>query len=414
MFAVAIPLLAFVVVLVIALVVSHRRLLHPSVLLSAEYVTIAVFGIIYVVMNDAGASFPKDAVWSTTLLALLISSSIVPSLLIKKPNLDLGLIRKHVGRWTFGLAAIVGAAGFLSLLPAFIASFSIDAYSTKTLGESAFFAGSAFTIVGTFVGAISCVFGLLLFSDTRFELGWIVRLGLLAGFLNYGVIMECNKNRVAISYYLFYFLFYIWLFGHKWQRKMKVFFHRLLIFTLSLAALATTVMTVQRFSRADVLSISILDGTLGYLGQQVSTFIEVAEEPDALQGHSQIAFPIYYFCVTGNWVDEGQLLLERSRAVEWTFSTYVGALFLAMGRQWAIATILVLSVVAGVFFGGPTTRSPGAYVVGIMLYYQSLFQGAFYWMQIGRFGNGFIIIMICLIVTLYFKWPGRRGVRIAA
>ena len=401
MVAFAIPLVAFLVLLFSALVYCRRDIFHPAVLLSAEYLVVAVVSIIYAVMTDAWQSLSTDAVKSSTLLGLLISASLVPSFLIKKPDLDLELIRRHLGRRSFGIAAIAGTAGFVCLLPVFIASLSIDAYSSKSLGETAsLVAGTPFVVVGSFLSAFSCIFGLLLFCDTRWELSWMVRMGLVLGFLNYGIMMECNKGREAAVYYPFFFVLYFWMFGGKWHRKMKVFYFTALVCLVGVGGALLTVKTVQRFGQDDAWSVSVLDGTVGYLGQQIATFIEVADEGEAVEGHAEMAFPVYFFLVNGEWVDVMQLLSQRTRAIEWSFSTYVGTLYLAIGRQWTIAALLVLAVLAGVFSSRPTKRAPGTYALGIMLYYQSLFQGVFYWMQGGRFGNGFIIVIVGMGVAL--------------
>lgn len=411
MVALAIPLLAFVVLLLTAVLVSRRDVFHPAVVLSAEYVVVAAFSVVYGVMTDAWPFFPNDAVTSSTLLVLLISASLVPSFLIKKPDLDLGLIRKHVGRRVFGIAAIAGTAGFICLLPVFIASLSIDAYASKSLGETAsLVAGTPFVVVGSFFGAFSCVFGLLLFCDTRMELSRIVRTGLLLGFLNYGVVMECNKSRDSVVYYPLFFVLYLWLFRDKWRRKMKIFYYICLVCLVGVGAALFTVKTVQRFGGAGA-DVSVVDSTVGYLGQQVATFIEIADEDTPIEGHAEINFPVYFFLVNGEWVDASQLLLQRSKVIEMSFGTYVGTLFLAIGRWWTVAALLVLAVLAGAFFSRPTKRSPGTYVLGIMLYYQSLFQGAFYWMQGGRFGNGFIIMMVCMGIAIYYRAGWGLGVR---
>ena len=411
MFTLAIPLLAFVVLLVTALVVSRRRLVHPAVVLSAEYVVIGAFSVVFGVMNEAENSFPKDAVWNSTLLALLIAASLAPSFLIKKPALDLSVIRKQVGRSTLGFAAIAGAVGFISLLPALISSFSFDAYSAKVLGASPIMFGGPITFVGSFFGAFSCVFGLLLFCDTKFELNWFVRLGLLLGFLTYGVLAECHKDRNAMVYYPMYMMFYFWLFRDKWQRKMKALCYTFFIFMLVFGSAMFTAKTVQRFAGPGA-AISVEEGTVGYLGQQVANFIEVAENPHATENISKICFPVYFSLQNGEWVDVTELLIDRTEQTEYVFSTFVGTLFMALGRQWAIAALLVLAVIAGAFFSGPMKQAPVTYVLGIMLYYQILFQGAFYFMQIGRFGNGFIIGMICMTIATY-RMPGKGATRIA-
>src|ERR1017187_557768 len=144
MVALVIPLLGFLVLLLTALVVSRWDVLHPSAALSAGYVVMAACSVAYGIMTDSLAAFPADAVRSSILLVLLISASLVPGFLIKKPVLDLGVIRKHAGGMTLGIAAIAGTTGFICLLPPFLASLSIDAYTSKTLGETAFLGGSPF------------------------------------------------------------------------------------------------------------------------------------------------------------------------------------------------------------------------------------------------------------------------------
>jgi len=379
--------------------------------LSALYVAMAALSILYGVTTEVVSQLPDDAVESTTLLLFLISVSLVPSFLIKNPHFDLGLAKHGPGTMACGIAAVAGIVGFICLLPPFIASLSIDAYASKNLGETAVAqGGTPFVTVGSFVSAFSCIFGLLLFSDTKWQLGWIVRVGLLIGFLNYGVVMECNKSRDFVVYYIFYFLLYFWLFRHKWRWTMKAFYYVCVVCVVGGGAALFTVKTVQRFGHSDAWSAPVLDGTAGYLGQQVSTFIEVAEEPDIVEGHAQMDFPVYFYVLNGEWVDVSQLLAQRTKAIESGFSTYVGSLFLAIGRRWAVAAVLLSAVSAFAFFSRPTQRSPGTYVVGIMLYYQILFQGVFYWMQGGRFGNGFIIVMLLLGITLYFKWGCRPAV----
>ena len=73
--------------------------------------------------------------------------------------------------------------------------------------------------------------------------------------------------------------------------------------------------------------------------------------------------------------------------------------------------MLVQAVIAGAFFSRPAKTSPGTYVLGIMLYYQSLFQGVVYWMQGGRFGNGFVFIMICLGIAINWRARFVLGIR---
>ena len=406
MIALAIPLIAFLVLLVTAAGVTRRAVLHPAVVLSSEYLVVAACSVPYTVLNDAWPLFPDNAVTDTAIFALLITASLLPSLLITKPEIDLALIIKHIGRSTVTLAAIAGIVGFICLSPVFLASLSINADDSKRLGLSA--AGVAqtqFTVIGSFFSAFSCLYGLLLFSDTRMELSWIERIGLLIGFLNYGVMMEVNKGRESAVYYLFYFVFYLWLFGGKWRRKMKVFFYTCLGCVTVGALLLLSQKTFQRFVVGEA-NATAFEGTFGYLGQQVLVFTQIADLGESLQGHSEMYFPAYFYLTTGNWPDLIHLIAERKEMVEFSFGTFVGSLYLAIGQRWAVATILVFAVLAGAFFRGLAKRSPGAYMVGIMLYYQTLFQGAFYWMMGGRFGNGFIIVMGCLALALWFweRW----------
>jgi hypothetical protein len=181
---------------------------------------------------------------------------------------------------------------------------------------------------------------------------------------------------------------------------MKVFYYTFLVGVLGLGAALFTVKTVQRFSDQTAL-VSMVDGTVGYLGQQVANFVEVATVSDPIEGIGNITFPVYFYWQNGEWLDQQQLLMERTQRIEFVFSTYVGTLFLAIGRQWTVAALLVSAVFAAVFFSRPMKHSPVTYALGIMLYYQILFQGAFYFMQIGRFGNGFVIGMVCMCIATY-------------
>jgi hypothetical protein len=290
------------------------------------------------------------------------------------------------------------------MLPGLIKSLSMDAYTVKFLGTSSLVDTGPYTIVGSFSGAFSCVFGLLLYGDTKFELSWLVRIGLLLGFLNYGVLGECNKDRNMIVYYPMYLVFYFWLYSHKWGRRMKVFYYTTLVCGVALGGALFTVKTLQRFGDQDAHN-SVVDGTVGYLGQQVANFVEVAGDAKPIEGIGQICFPVYFYLQTGTWVDVSELLMQRTSRVEFVFSTYVGTLFLAVGRQCTVAGLLVFAMIAAAFFHTPMKQCPVTYALGIMLYYQMLFQGAFYFMQIGRSGNGFVICMVCMCIATY-RIPG--------
>jgi hypothetical protein len=122
----------------------------------------------------------------------------------------------------------------------------------------------------------------------------------------------------------------------------------------------------------------VVDGTVGYLGQQVANFVEVAGDAKPIEGIGQICCPVYFYLQTGTWVDVSELLMQRTSRVEFVFSTYVGTLFLAVGRQCTVAGLLVFAMIAAAFFHTPMKQCPVTYALGIMLYYQMLFQGAFY------------------------------------
>ncbi|MCX6924814.1 MAG: hypothetical protein NT154_16625, partial [Verrucomicrobia bacterium] len=246
MFALTIPLLGFGALLLIAVVRCRGNLFHPSAVLCAAYAVMSASSVVYGVIKETWLSFPDDAANSSTLLLLLLSASLAPSFIIKRPDLSMDSMKRCFGGMIFGLAAIVGIVGFVCLLPTFLITTSLDAYAVKQLGQGALAEAGSYLTVGVVVSALSGVFGLLVFWDTTFELNWIVRIGLLLGLMNYALIMECNKSRDWPVYYLFYFLLYFWLFRDKWRRTMRKFYFTFILCILGSGVVMFTHKTIQR------------------------------------------------------------------------------------------------------------------------------------------------------------------------
>jgi hypothetical protein len=141
----------------------------------------------------------------------------------------------------------------------------------------------------------------------------------------------------------------------------------------------------------------------------------VAEE-DFTSDYPSVLFPLYYWAVGGETVHTEVYLASRTQRYQWYFGTFLASFF-QIGGWFGLTTFVVVFTLlfAGAFRVLLATRKVLAYILLLLLYYQFMFQGAFYWAMFGRAWNVYVCVMVLgvLMVALTVDIPSGRRRRLS-
>ncbi|MGA2541419.1 MAG: O-antigen polymerase [Verrucomicrobiota bacterium] len=399
-----IPIPAFALLLALSVSRNRKDLTCPSVILGAQYLVMAICAAFVSVEISQGDGLLDNPFVAIAAYAVGLIVALLPSLFIRPIRLSLDTIESEVGKWPILAASIYGYYAVAVLMPYFVKSLSMNAYGLRELGESEIVDGSLLLRTAIAASSLSSIYGLVLFSDHEYRLSWFRRMGLIAGFISYGMMVQLHKGRDAMVYYPFMLVLYYWLFHKQWSEKTRTMYRRLLGIGGGVCVALFLIFTMQRFGKGTV-DPDVHNGTIDYLGQQVYTFAGIVSDDSVPEGHREFLFPAYYYLLDGRWFDVSEFLNGRSRWYESRFGTFLGSLYLAFQWKGLVIFVILFSVAFAALFRRMSSSFAVSYGLLVILYFQFMFQGAFYWMFCGRQGN---IAALALIAGSIFCWMKRR------
>src|SRR5665213_1430427 len=325
--------------------------------------------------------------------------------------LILTLIRNRRALFPF---AAFGLFAFMYFIPYVWQSIFVNAYDLRELRQEDVYQPSPLLTIAFIPATFFAVYGLLLTSPIMRNAGWFIKFGIFGGFASYALSDLGHKGRDFLLQYVLLAAFYYWLYGSTWSksftRKAKVIF----LATVLFGTLVVGTITIQRFG-ANGLNLGIQGGTMAYAGEQVYVFVENTAEadPKTSQETSREMFPLYFTLFNGErQLDLQSFLNSRSERYQYSFGTFL-ANFYQIGGWTGVCIFVVLFALvftASLYLLSKLKRAIG-YTLLLLLYYQFMFQGAFYWVMYGRSGNVYICSMILgsIICAVTVDVAGRRS-----
>ncbi|HRY48637.1 MAG TPA: hypothetical protein P5186_11355 [Candidatus Paceibacterota bacterium] len=400
-----IPVLFLGILFLVILKQNKHDLLCPQNVVCGLYCAMAVSSIFLV--DEYGSSFTKATILPSILgFSLMLVVTLLPCFVIRKPKQNVNYrsefkcMHSKSGQVVLLVLACLGIYGFSYLLPPAIKSLSLSAFVARELQESNLLVSSPYLTVAAIPATFFALYGLILFSPVRKQCGVFVKIGLAAGFGSYALNNMCNKGRDWLIQYLLILILYYWLFGTEWSRRFKrviiLMSGSLLLFGLLLVAQST----VERFGLEGT-GVGIAQGTIGYLGQQVYMFVETVEMEDFTSEWPKVMFPLAYKLVGEEPVEVKEYLGKRTMLHQYSFGTFLATLYPVVGWNGLIIfAVCFLGVFWTGFLGLYRREKYIAYSILLLLYFQFMTQGVFYWMMYGRSGNVYALGMACVIVAL--------------
>jgi len=130
-------------------------------------------------------------------------------------------------------------------------------------------------------------------------------------------------------------------------------------------------------------------------------FVETVEMEDFTSEWPKVMFPLAYKLVGEEPVEVKEYLGKRTMLHQYSFGTFLATLYPVVGWNGLIIfAVCFLGVFWTGFLGLYRREKYIAYSILLLLYFQFMTQGVFYWMMYGRSGNVYALGMACVIVAL--------------
>ena len=394
-----------------SLVKNRGDLLSPANILCGFYFIVCVASLFIDINNFVGAYDVNDIRITVLGFTLLLIVALSPCFFIRKPDTSVLYAYAERARPVLFLLSLLGIYGFAFHIPYALQGIVVNTYVLRELREAEILTPSPLLTAAVVPSTFFALYGLLLSSPIASRCGRFTKMGLLAGFLCYALNNLCQGGRDWVIQYLFLFVFYCWMFGKTWERRLKRLI-AVFAFCMALLGIASfTKSTLERFGDQG-LGTGVVEGTVSYLGQQVFIFVETVAKEDFTTDWPQIMLPMYYTIAGGEMADRAQYFRRRTERYEHSFGTFLAS-FYPVGGWGGLTTF---AVAFGLLFSGSFAwclrrGKVSGYVALLLLYYQFMFQGAFSWFMYGRAWNVYVVVMLlgAFLAVLSIGIPRRRG-----
>ncbi|MGY5451689.1 hypothetical protein ACVFI8_12195 [Agarivorans sp. MS3-6] len=297
---------------------------------------------------------------------------------------------------------------FLSLI--YIIPFSIKALTMNSI-ELRLLLRTGFTVLPsnlatTLAVAITnfyAIFAFLFFYCVRERLSVFLKVGMFCGAISYVFTTLCFGGRDGAVFFVATMIFMYILFSSELSQNSKVRMEKLIKGVVFLSVFVVLTISVRRFFTNGDIS-ELVWGTLGYFGQQPYVFSEAINKEINFQGGERY-FPLYYLVVHGV---EPEVI--RTDEYQWSFGTFLSSFYMFNGMIALCLIVLIKSFFLSVFFKlHGVIRSP-VFGIILILYFQFMSTGVFYFKLGHRAGNFYLLILFFVVVLLVFLVnKSRRG-----
>ncbi|NNH27467.1 hypothetical protein HLH15_13575 [Acinetobacter sp. ANC 5084] len=324
------------------------------------------------------------------LLPIFCYFLILPSIFIRRINLDFLFQNEKINYLILILFPFIIFSLFY-LTPYTFNTFIYGAESMRAGGGS----GSEYfmlppTKLTTFAVGIAMFYPLYLFflfqqivTKGSKLLIIIMITGVISGII--GGLVFATRDRFI--YIIFYLLLFYWLWLPYFDNHVKLIVNRTIKFSIYICFGFFSWITFDRFG--DGFS-EFFKSTLFYYGAQPYIFAEIYSKSQ-VHGLNYI-FPLFF---------DGKGLIDKSSPEYWMWGTLFQNLFFSGGILFCIIFVLFHSIFSSTFFNY-FHRLNFIYLIYLILYFQIVSHGVFYYNLGFPGGNNYLIGMIFFGIVMFF------------
>lgn len=340
-------------------------------------------------------------IFSYIFLPIMIFIIIIPSLFIIRPNLNEIIENKYTNRMILLLFPLILMSIFY-LVPYTFNTFLYGAANVRAGGpeNSEYYSHMPENIFTTLNVGIAMLYSLYLFllfyvvstqNKTKFLI--ICFFGVLSGVIG-GLVFATRDRFIYIFLYccLFYWLWLPYLINNYFFKKIKKYF-----WLLGFVMFGFFIwITLDRFSSDFD---SLFKDSLFYFGAQPYIFAEIVENHQNFYGWAY-NFPVLF---------DSNIFMRRDSPYFWMWGTLFQNFYIMGGWFYCLILIFYHFIVSSAFFIY-FRKLTWLYVVYLILYFQIIVQGVFYFNLGFKGGNLYILLMLFIgLVMQITLLKNKRG-----
>ncbi|PJJ96596.1 hypothetical protein CO641_12045 [Lysobacteraceae bacterium NML91-0213] len=260
---------------------------------------------------------------------------------------------------------------------------------------------SPLTTLAVGISSFYLVYIFLFFTAVANKMGrWLVA-SMLVGSVSYTVSSLAFAARDGLVFLLLATVFAYPFFTDDLSRAQRRIVKALGGACIIASAFLLASLTLDRFGAGSSWSVS--SGTLGYLGQQPFVFVETIRAQVDFYGLS-LRFPVIANLFGGS----GDV--QRTEVFEWSFGTFLKDYYSMYGWPSLVGLALAGGLVFAALFRKRSGIPPVTLLLVVILYFQLMTAGVFYFRLGTRGGNLYLVAYFFLIAISYFRYrsPGRN------
>jgi len=182
----------------------------------------------------------------------------------------------------------------------------------------------------------------------------------------------------------------LWIYRNEMPKTYSGMVKSLAVLSIACGIGLLSIFTYQRFAGS---SVGIFDSLVTYIGQQPYVFAETVAEQSAFYGLN-LRLPLIAEML-GSFEP-----IKRERVYEWTFGTFAKDFYSIAGWPTAFAITATFSLFFTFVFCSRRKLNSFSYSLLLILFFQFMTQGVFYFRLGIRAGNYYIIIVLMLAAVV--------------
>lgn len=382
---------------------------NPAIFIISIYLISAFCSALFSIDDLAHIVLPDIQVGSINSLYYFVFGSLIiitlhPLRKIKGLSINLSdlYINRQIVGFTYFFCAVAWIA-FIYLVPFAIATTKIGALDVRanlnTEGEG-ILPHTWLTTLSVSIANFYAIYVLLLFLFLERKTNFIVKVSLFIGSILYFVSSLCFAARDGVVFTIFAYIFFYLLFKRSISRKnSKKIKYAFIIMGIVLIPFIAK-FTIQRFSSKQ--DNRIIQGTLGYIGEQPFIFGETIQQQKTFYGGS-LRFPLFQQMIGGYHE------VARTEVYQWSFGTFLTDFYCINGWFSLIVFIIIFYLFFNYALDKRREKGLFSFLIILCFYFQFMTQGVFYFRLGMRGGNLYIIeiailyIISKVIPTKYYK-----------
>ncbi|PMO27677.1 oligosaccharide repeat unit polymerase [Vibrio breoganii] len=248
---------------------------------------------------------------------------------------------------------------------------------------------SMLTTISVFASSFYLVYMVLFYIACKENKQLIYKLIMFLGMFTYLISSLTFGGRDGFIFLIISFIFVHSNFQDYLPRKTKKKLDILLLICVSFIIIMIAIMSLDRFYGGGDIN-ELVAGTLGYVGQQPYVFIETILSQKYFYG-LDLRFPLLAELINGDVKN-----IVRSEGYEWSFGTFLANFYSVSGWNSLISLLAIQSIFFIIVFKLQHFIYKVSLIFIVLLFFQLLSTGIFYFRLGNNAGNYYILAVIVL------------------